>query len=194
MKTRWPLRRAASAALLALLAACASPVKENFFTLSGPAGAPPPANPSSVSVFVGPVSVPESVDRTAMVLRTGANRVEIDDGNRWAEPLKSAIPRVVAETLMRELGTPRVMSSRAGSATAADYRVAIEIQRFDSSIAEGATVDALWTVSPAKAGAARTGRTFAQEAAATPDLAAVAAAHSRALERVARDIAAAIKP
>lgn len=178
---------------LCLLGACGSAPKENFFTLSGPQAPPPSADASSMSVYVGPVTVPEAVDRTAMVLRTGPNRVDIDDTNRWAEPLKSAIPRVIAETLMRELGTPRVMASRAGSSAAADYRVAIEIQRFDSSIGEGATIDALWTVTPAKGGAPRTGRTFAQEPAAGGDLQAVAAAHSRALARIARDIAAALK-
>jgi len=187
-------RPALGAALLALLAACGSPPKENFFTLSGPQTPPPAATASAVSVFVGPVTVPESVDRTAMVLRTGPNRVDIDDANRWAEPLKSAIPRVIAETIMRELATPHVMASRAGSGMAVDYRVAIEIQRFDSSIGEGAAVDALWSISPAKGGAPRTGRTFAQEPAPTPDLAGIAAAHSRALARVARDIAAALKP
>jgi uncharacterized protein len=186
-------RRAPLVFSVCLLAACGSAPKESFYTLSGPQSPPPSGAASSLSVFVGPVTVPESVDRTAMVLRTGPNRVDIDDTNRWAEPLKSAIPRVIAETLMRELGTARVMSSRAGSAGGADYRVAIEIQRFDSSIGEGATIDALWTVTPAKGGAARTGRTFAQEPATSGDLQAVAAAHSRALERIARDIAAALK-
>jgi uncharacterized lipoprotein YmbA len=138
------------------------------------------------------VSVPESVDRTAMVLRTGPHQVEIDDGNRWAEPLKSAIPRVIAETLMRELGTPRVMSSRAGTPSPVDFRVAIEIQRFESSLADGATLDALWSITSTKGGAPRTGRTFAQEASSSRDHQGVAAAHSRALARLARDIAAAL--
>jgi uncharacterized lipoprotein YmbA len=188
-----PLRRRAMMLLLAALAGCGSSPKESFFTLSGPQAPPPAASASSLSVYVGPVSVPEAVDRTAMVLRTGPNQVDIDDTNRWAEPLKSAIPRVLAEMLMRELGTPRVMASRAGAPSAVDFRVAVEIQRFDSSLAEGATLDALWTVTPAKGGALRTGRTFAQEPAASRDPAGVAAAHSRALERLARDIAAALR-
>ncbi|HUP29244.1 MAG TPA: PqiC family protein [Usitatibacter sp.] len=192
--TRCSMRQWAAAALLAALAGCGSSPKENFYTLGEPQGPLPASNPSSsISVFVGPVTVPEAVDRTAMVLRTGPNSVDIDDTNRWAEPLKSAIPRVLAATLMRELGTPRVMASRAGTPSSVDFRVAVEIQRFDSSLDRGATLDALWTVTPAKGSGARTGRTLAEEPATSRDPAGVAAAHSRALERLGRDIAAAMR-
>jgi uncharacterized lipoprotein YmbA len=175
-----------------LVAACGSTPKESFYTLTA-APAPLPADsPSSVSVFIGTVSVPDAVDRTPMVLRTGPAQVEIDDLHRWAEPLKTAIPRALAEMLMRELNTPRVRAGRYSPPTPADYRVAIDVQRFDSSLAEGATLDAAWTVTPAK-GAARSGRTLAQEPPTAPGHAGVAGAHRRALERLARDLAAAMR-
>lgn len=186
-------RAAGAALLLAMLAACGSTPNESFYTLSGPPTPMPAAAASPIAIFVGPVTVPEAVDRTPMVLRTGPNSVDIDDFHRWAEPLKSAIPRVLAETLMRELATPRVMASRAGASMPVDYRVAVEIQRFESSFAEGATLDALWTLTATRGGAPRTGRTTVQERAASPDREGVAAAHSRALARLGRDIAAAIK-
>lgn len=180
------------AAALAL-AACGTAPKERFYMLEGPGAAPPAAAASSMSVFVGPVVVPEAVDRTPMVIRTSPNQVDVEDFERWAEPLKSAIPRVIAENLMRELGTPRVGATRAASLAPADWRVAIEIQRFDSSLADGATIDALWTITGPKGAAPRTGRTLAHEPVAQPSHAAVAAAHSRALATVAHDIAAALK-
>lgn len=184
------MKRAACLAISLGLAACAGPAaKENFFTLSAPAAA---VSGTSPSVHVGAVSVPEAVDRSAMVIRTGPNRVEIDDSNRWAESLKSAIPRVLAENLRRELGTARVSSARQGAAVPADHRVVVEVQRFESSFDEGATLDALWTVTPAT-GAARSGQTVARERAPTRDAAGIAAAHSKALEALARDIAAAIR-
>lgn len=175
------------------LAACGgTPVRESFYTLSSPGPAAAPQSPGP-AIFVGPVSVPESVDRQQMVLRTGANQVEISDQSLWAEPLKSAIPRVIGETLSRELGTSRVLTSRSGAALPVDYRVALEIQRFDSSLDEGATIDALWTITATQGGARRTGRTRVTEPAGSRDAAGIAAAHSRALDRVGRDIAGALK-
>jgi uncharacterized protein len=185
MRTPW-----LAAALL--LAACGSTPKENFYTLSPPPAPLPAATSSAPSIFVGPVSVPDAVDRTPMVLRIGPTEVEIDDLHRWAEPLKAAIPRALAEMLMRELGSPRVLAGRQSSGAAADYRVAIDVQRFDSSLTEGATLDAAWTLTPAQ-GPTRSGRTFAREPLASPGHAGIADAHRRALERLAADIAAAIR-
>jgi hypothetical protein len=184
----------AAAALALLLAACDAPApREQYFTLSTPnPGAAPPAS-ATPSVFVGPVAVPEAVDRTQMVLRTAPNQVDVADDYRWAEPLRNAIPRVIAETLSRELGSSRVLASRLAAGTKVDYRVAIEVQRFDSSLDQGATIDALWTVTGNADGRSRNGRSVVHEALAARDPGAVAAAHSRALERVARDIAAAIR-
>jgi uncharacterized protein len=172
------------------LAACGGAPKDNYYTLTAPQA--PAAGANAVSVFVGPVLVPESVDRAPMVLRIGPNQADVRDDHRWAEPLKHAIPRVVSENLMRELGTTRVSWSRLGAGQPADYRVAIDVQRFDSSLEQGAAIDAAWVVTPAK-GVARNGRSSIQEAAPSKDPAGVAAAHSRALERLAREIAAAIK-
>lgn len=185
--------RGAAAALALALAACGSPApREQYFTLAAPN--PGTALPASdkPSVFVGPVSVPDAVDRAQMVLATGPHEVDISDDFRWAELLRNAIPRVVAETLGRELGTSRVLASRMAAGTPVDYRVAIEIRRFDSSLADGATIDALWTVTPGQ-GPARNGHSVVHEPSASHDPAGVAAAHGRALERIARDIAQAIK-
>ena len=176
--------------LALLLAACGSTPKESFYTLS----APPPVEPSgqpTLSVVVGPVTVPEAVDRTPMVIRTGPNQVDIEDLHRWAEPLKAAIPRVLAAHLARDLGTARVSSSRQASGGDADYRVGVHVTRFESSLTEGATLEASWTV--VGKGGTRRGRTVAQEPATPGNHAGLASAHSKALERLSREIAAVLR-
>lgn len=179
-------RRVAVIALV-LLAGCGATPKESFYTL---ASAPPVETQSATTVHVALASLPEAVDRTPVVIRKAPNQVDIDDFHRWAEPLKYAIPRVVAANLSKELGGARVSSGRAGGTTA-DYRVALEITRFESSFADGATLEAAWTVSR-KTGAALTGRTLARVPAGSADYVGVASAHSRALEQLAREVAAAI--
>ena len=79
-----------------LLAACGSTPRESYYTLSASPAPAPAAGASPVSVTIGPVVVPEAVDRSPMVVRTGPNEVSIDDLHRWVEPLKSAIPRAMA--------------------------------------------------------------------------------------------------
>ncbi len=65
--------------------------------------------------------------------------------------------------------------------------------RFDSLPGKSATLDALWTVRGAKEGASRAGRTTVSEPAADGSVAALVAAHSRALGSLSADVAEAIR-
>ncbi len=75
----------------------------------------------------------------------------------------------------------------------ADYRVAIEVQTFESAPGEAATLSAVWVVRRVKDGKAQIGRTAVSEAAPDKTYQALAAAHSRALGRLSEDIANAIR-
>jgi uncharacterized protein len=180
---------ALSWALVLFVAGCASK-PSRFYTLS--AAPSPPATPSDLSVTVGPVSVPAAVDRAQIVVALGPNQVRLDEFNRWDAPLQNAVARVVTENLVTLLGTPRVALSPQ-TLTTADYRVAIEVQRFESTLGEAATLDAVWTVSRTKDGKSQTGRTTVREPTAEKSYDALAAAHSRALARLSQDIADAVR-
>jgi uncharacterized lipoprotein YmbA len=180
---------AAVSFLVVLAAGCASPASR-FYTLS--ATTTPAAASSDVSVAVGPVSVPVVVDRPEIVVTTSPNQVRLEEFNRWASPLQNNIARVVAENLVAMLGTPRVTLSQSLSADA-DYRAAIEVQRFESTPGEAATLDAVWTVIRAKDGKSQTGRTNVREVTQGNGYDALAAAHSRALARLSQNIADAVR-
>ena len=176
-------------ALLAalLVASCGTPPRERFYTLEAPE--PPVAAPDAPSVAVGPVSVPEMVERPQFVVRTSANEVVIAEQARWAEPLKSAIARVVAANLAKDLGARTLAQPRNGDA---DYRVILDVQRFESTLGEAVLLDAQWTVVGPK-GARRGGRSTQRERVQGRDYDALAAAHSAALAKLSGEIAEAIR-
>jgi uncharacterized lipoprotein YmbA len=178
----------------ALATGCASP-PSHFYTLSrGPTPTAVPAAASSIlSVVVGPVSIPAIVDQPQIVVSTGPNQVSLDEFNRWASPLQNNISRVVAENLVVMLGTPRVSLFQQSLNADADYRVAIEVQSFESALGEAATLNAVWVVRRTKDGKTETGRTSVREPAQEKSFDALAAAHSRALGRMSQDIADAIR-
>jgi hypothetical protein len=176
--------------LAAAVAGCASP-PSRFYTLS--ADAPPGPVTSTAVIAVGPVSVPEVVDRPEIVVRTGPNQVTVDEFNRWASPLQSDIARVVAENLARLLGTPRAAVFVEAPASDAAYRVTIDVQRFESAPGEAATLDAIWAVERTRDSQTRTDRTTVREPAPEAGYDAIAAAHSRAVARLSHDIADAVR-
>jgi uncharacterized lipoprotein YmbA len=182
---------AAALALAGLTAGCASsPAK--FFTLSASATAAPKPDATSprLDIVVGPVSIPAIVDMPQIVVRKGANQVAPDQFNLWASPLRSNIAQVVGANLVVLLGTPTVSSVLTSEA---DFRVAIDVQVFESSPGDAATLSAMWNVRRVKDGKTTIGRTSVREASVDKGYQALAAAHSRALSRLSADIADAIR-
>ena len=194
MRRRTPqsIFRAAAALLVALsLAACGTSPSVTYYTLpAGTATTPGATAANEYSVSVGPVTVPDTVDRPNLVLRSSPTQVQIAEFARWAAPLKHEIPRVIAQQLAQLLPGASTRTNVQNAGAPPDYRVLIDIQRFESSPGEGATIEATWSVRPLS-GAAVSGRSVATDNAGAGN-AALVEAHGRALEKVSRDIAAAI--
>jgi len=106
-----------------LLGGCASTPAPVFYTLDngieqpGPQGATP-------SIVITQTNLPELIDRPQLVTRTANNQVRIKEQQRWGEPLRRAIPRVLAMELGRKLDSGRILS------------VPIDAQRIDALAGE----------------------------------------------------------
>lgn len=182
-------------ALAAALSGCAS-APAQFYTLAATARPEAGASPAAYVVAVDGVALPATVDRPQFVVQKGPNRVAVDEFNRWAAPLASSVARTVADNLVVLLGTPRVVSGSLAPSFDPAYRVTVDIQRFESVPGEAATLDALWLVRRVGAGAGEattSGRTTLREPVQGQGYDALAAAHSRAIAGMSRDIAAAIR-
>ena len=148
---------------------------------------------AAASVVVGPVTLPELVDRPQLVVRVAPNRVAILESERWAEPLRSQIPRVIAEDLGRLLGSSQVASYLQHSGAEAGCRVLLDIERFEASPGEAVSVEAVWSLRRAAGGVALAGRSRVREPAAGEGYDALVAAYGRALLAVSADLARAIR-
>ena len=187
------VRSALLACIAFAVSGCGTSPPVRYFTLASEPSqaarkADATANPYAIAV--GPVTVPELVDRPHLVLRTSSTQVQVAEQARWAAPLKSEIPRVVADQLASLLTGASTATSSQRAVSAPDYRVLIDIQRFDSTPGVSAAIEASWTVRT-RDGALLAGRSVANEpsGAGYDEL---VAAHSRALGAVSRDIANAI--
>jgi uncharacterized lipoprotein YmbA len=197
---RYTIFRMACCCALIALAGCGvggpSP-KTNFYMLSveakpahsehatGAAAAP------AVRVAVSRVAIPGIVDRPQIVARVASNNIEIFDFHRWAEPLQEAIPRVIAGDLSAQLGSRYSVAAGVMPGLPPDLRVSVDVQRFEAVMGTGVTVEALWSVRPIT-GEARAGRSVIEERVLEGGHAGIAAAYSRALAAIAREIAAVV--
>jgi uncharacterized lipoprotein YmbA len=175
------------------LAGCGRSPQANFYTLatdmSSRVAIPSVSGPT---VVVAPVTLPELVDRPQLVVRIDASRVDILEMHRWAEPLKSTIPRLLAENLSCLFGTDRVSTYLQNAAIEADYRVSVDIRRFQS-MGNFVNIDAVWTIRKPRGGTSKTGRSQIIETIGAGGYEELVSAYSRALVAVSNDIALSIR-
>ncbi len=90
-----------------LLAGCRSSAPQiEFYTLNSLSPETEKANPTdaalNIAVGVGPVEIPQALDRPQIVTRTGPNKITLDEFHRWASPLREDFARVLAENKGKE--------------------------------------------------------------------------------------------
>jgi len=105
------------------------------------------AGDKSVSVLVGPISLPGYLDRNQMVTVAGKNEMALDEFNRWAESLRDGFYRVLLEDLSLLLKTPEVYGYDRSGENSADYQVSIDVTRFDAAFEGDAVLTAFWSLS-----------------------------------------------
>ncbi len=182
----------------ALLTACASSPPATFYRLTSEPSNVPDAVVSATftqSIAVGPVSVPEAVNRPQFVVSDGPNRVVVLESCRWASPLKNGIAEAVALDLSRDLGA-RVVPMTQSAADQARFDVSLDVQRFDLVVGDAALLEVVWTIKRRDASIEPIlGRSSVREPVQTSGdpYDGLVAAQVRALASVAREIAAQLR-
>ena len=88
------------------LVACGSSPQHQYYLLNSNTQAP--ASGQAPSLGVGPITIPEYLNRSGMVYSEDGNRLHVARYERWAEPLEDGIQRVLGLNLSAALGTQNI--------------------------------------------------------------------------------------
>jgi uncharacterized lipoprotein YmbA len=179
---------------LALVAGCGVTKPSRYYLLT-PAEEQSPAamRTAPPAVGIGPVAFPAYLDRPEIVLRTGGNELNYAGSDRWAEPLKTAFNRTLAENLSIMLPTDRTVIHPWPRSIVLDCQVIIDVTRFDADAGGKVILTAGWElVRSSDSTVLQRSKATYTEAAGSTGYPAIVAAQSRAVERLSLDIAAAI--
>lgn len=102
------------------------------------------------TLAVGPASLPSYLDRPQIATRTG-NRVSYDEYRRWAAPLESELLRVLGANLGALMLTDRVAIYPTEPRVPVDYRVALQVERFDGAPGDDVVLQARWSITRPRA-------------------------------------------
>ena len=202
---RMPLRSLALALLLGALATgCAGQSQPStFYVLSYES---PSAGESTMreglGVGVGPVELPQYLDRSQIVTRSSENQLNIEEFDRWGGRLRENFTTVLSEVLSAELGTDRVSIHPWNMPSQVEIQVIVNVTAFESDASGQSALDARWMIvdsrrqevlAVARSSLREAIASDAEAAEGAADYDAVAAAMSRNVAALGSEIAAQIK-
>lgn len=179
------------------LSYCGGSKSSKFYTLhpvSAATAQNPPSSNSRSSIGIVSVEVPDYVDRPQIVTRNANNGIEVAEFDRWAGDLRNDLARVLAETMSVQLPADDVFVLTGRRAIPADYRVTVNVTRFDA-MANEVWLKALWTIlnKDGRQVGIR-GESSLREPIQGTGYGAIVAAMSRAVGRLGTEISDTIKP
>lgn len=178
-----------------LLVACAASVAPvQLYRLNGSAPvAPAPRAPATGSwQLMQPVNVPEYLDRDAILVPQGHSGLLALPGHRWAEPLRSSVPRVLRQDLSTLLGEARVWAAPVPGGVLISRQLRVELLALDVEAGRSSVaLRARWSLAdPAGTAAPRSDTVVLSVPSAGTDVDSLVAAHRLALWRLAERIVA----
>jgi uncharacterized lipoprotein YmbA len=181
-----------------LLGACAETKPSNFYLLSPvanpPAGTAAGVGADGVALAVGPVKIPKHINRAQIVTYASANKIKLSEFNRWGEPLADNFARVLGDNLAVLVPTQRIVVHPWRSGTPFEYQVTVEVSSFAVRPSGDATLVARWTIFSKRGKPVNMGwRSRYAQKVASPGFEASAAALSKLVGALSRDIAARVK-
>ena len=139
------------AAFLVVLGGCAGTTPpSDFYVLSAlpqsSAQTRSDGDESRIAIGIGPVKLPEYLDRSQIITRTSPNELKVASFDRWAEPLKSSFPRILMENLATLLNTDQVALYPWRKSASVEYQVVVDVVQFDAENGGDAVLIARWTL------------------------------------------------
>lgn len=187
---------AAAGLILGTMAGCLRSPATRFYTLmpvATPDTLPPAATKAASSVGIRSVRLPATLDRPQIATRTGAHTFAFSEFDRWSAPLDETVAHVMAENLAIRLGGEPVAVYPWPPRAVVDREVMVEISRFDGRLGGPCVLEARWRIVHKNASHPPiAGRSSATETAGA-DYPSLVAAHSRLIDALSADIAAALR-
>lgn len=179
------------------VAACSFPSspETHYYVLTSPADAALPAGQSKVSgprVAVGPVTIPGYLDHNRLFLRKeNSPQVRLTEYHHWSEPLAEGVSRLLCDTISNCLGSRHGLAFPLRAGLSPDWRVNVDIARFDGSPGGTVMLDAGWMIATPHGDSVLQGR-FVDRLSAGDTVAEVVRAQAQLLDRLGKVLAKAV--
>lgn len=148
--------------------------------------------PNLPLIAVGPIRIPEYLDRPQIVTAQGRNAYRVDEQHRWAERLDDNLGRVLVKNLEMRVPARQVVANTSDRIQPADFRVVVDVLEFHAEPDGQALLSAQWSIRRGNETLAGRTSTF-RAAGATGDYGKMVAALNECVNRLSGTIADTLK-
>lgn len=136
-----------AAALMLGCAGTSAPVQLYQMRATAPVAVPNKNPTAAVWQLATPVKLPDYLDQTAVLVPQGHAGLLALPGQRWAEPLRESVPRLLRADLALLLGEAQVWSAPVPANVLVSKLLRVELLALESNAARSAvTVQARWSI------------------------------------------------
>lgn len=133
---------------LVVMSGCSSK-PTRYYSLTAMSESKTPLSPSvaqNISLGIGPIEIPDYANRPQIVTRNGNHELVLEEFHQRAEPLDKNISRVLIDNLAALIGTQNIASYPMARFEPTDYRISIDITKFETAKGGNTTLEARWKI------------------------------------------------
>lgn len=144
-------------------------------------------------VGLGPITIPPYLKRPEIVTRLNGTELAVSDTDRWAEPLDTSVPSVLARDLSIDLPGLQIVTFPWPRRHQVDYRVSVQFLHLEGTANGKAQVEAVWKIRRGTDDVIVQSGDTSSSRAAGKDQSSASAALSQGIAQVGQDIARALE-
>lgn len=144
-------------------------------------------------IGLGPIRLPEYLDRFQMVVAVSENKYKLLDGHRWAEKLDQNISLALFKTLPAQLDTDRMIRYPWPQRPGVDFQIKIDILELNIDEKGQSQLIAQWSIKSKDETILNKRSSFTAQA-STTDIDKMVQAQSECLTKLGREIVSSLKP
>jgi len=137
-------------AITLAVAGCGTSPDAKFYVLNAidrdDAPASAAAGEHKVSVKVGPVTIPDTLDQSQIVTRSGANVLIVDEYHCWGGDFQNNFQQILGENISILLPTDHVILDQNITFEPVDFQVIVNVRELAGELGGIVTLNADWTV------------------------------------------------
>jgi uncharacterized lipoprotein YmbA len=105
-----------------------------------------------VTIGIGPITFPRTLQRPQIVTRPSANRLELSEFHRWGGDLKQDFLNILVQNISMIMGSNQVFKYPWSNSFEPRYRVTLDVNQFDGRLGGSVLLNIIWEIKQGELG------------------------------------------